>query len=270
MSTIATNAEAHTKGVFTGISGGEDNFKEQFAQALALKLNFKTSQQANEKALRQLLNAKGSAYALKQALQARAAVYEEMLDPAWFVKNFDLSAKAKTLSQRREARAMLIGAVLLVAQIGAHDVRSKLNTGKPGTLKNLIYDTRRGTAAQFVKMLAKAPMLEVMELISKEKKEQITEKLLQHADDLDYLQNLVTSLGREPGLNPSMNAVEEAYARRRFTGRFKTSGQSVRLDILLHKSTRGTADDDESAAEKAKRRQPSGRLCFKFQKGECR
>ena len=109
-----------------------------------------------------------------------------------------------------------------------------------------------------------------MELISKERKEQVTEKLLQHADDLDYLQNLVTSLGREPGLNPLMNAVEEAYARRRFTGRFKTTGQSVRLDIMLHKSTRGTADDDESAAAREKNRQPSLRLCYKFQRGECR
>ena len=165
---------------------------------------------------------------------------------------------------------MLIGAMLLVAQIGAHDIRSKLNTGKSGMLKNLMYDTRRGTAAQFVKMLSQAPMLEVMELISKEKKEQVTEKLLQHADDLDYLQNLVTSLGREPGLNPSMNAVEEAYARRRFTGRFKTTGQSVRLDILLHNSTRGIADDDESAAAKGKHRKTSLRLCYKFQKDECR
>ena len=152
MNAIATNAEAHTKGVFTGISGGEDNFKEEFAQALALKLNFKTSQQANEKALRQLLNAKGSAYGLKQALQARAAIYENMLDPSWFVKNFDLSAKAKGLNQRREARSMLIGAVLLVAQIGAHDIGSMLNSGDSRILKNIMYHTRRGTAAQFIKM----------------------------------------------------------------------------------------------------------------------
>ena len=95
--------------------GGEDNFKEQFAQALALKLNFKTSQQANEKALRQLMNNKGSAYGVKQALQARAVIYDNILDPSWFVKNFDLSAKTKGVGQRREARAMLIGSVLLIA-----------------------------------------------------------------------------------------------------------------------------------------------------------
>ena len=270
MNAIATNAEAQTKGVFSGISGGGDNFKEEFAQALALKLNLKTTQHANEKALRQLLNAKGAAYSLKQVLQARAAIYENMLDPSWFVKNVDISAKAKGLNQRREARSMLIGAVLLVAQIGAHDIRSSLNSGSSEILENIMYDTRRGTATQFIKLLAQAPMLEVMELISKEKKEKITEKLLQHADDLDYLQNLVTAIGREPGLNPAMNAVEEAYARRRFTRRFKTTGQSVKLDIMLHKSTEGTADNDEATTAGGKHRKPSSRLCHQFQKGECR
>ena len=249
--------------------GGEDNFKEQFTQALALKLNFKTSQQANEKALRQLLDKKGSAYGVKQALQARAAIYDNMLDPSWFVKNFDLSAKTKEVGQRREARAMLIGAVLLIAQIGAHDIRSRLSEGKPGLLKDILYDTRRGTALQFMKLLSQAPMLEVMEAICKEKKDMITEKLLQHADDLDYLQNLVSSLGRETSLNPSMNAVAEAFARRRFKDRFKTMGQSVRLDTMLYKSTKGKADEDETAVAGGKNRIPSNRLCWKFQKNEC-
>ena len=252
MKAIATNAEARTKGVFTGISGGEDNFKEQFAQALALKLNFKTSQQANEKALRQLMDNKGSAYGVKQALQARAAIYDNMLDPSWFVKNFDLSAKTKDVGQRREARAMLIGAVLLIAQLGAHDIRSRLSQGTPGLLKEILYDPRRGTALQFIKLLSQAPMLEVMEVICKEKKDVISEKLLQHADDLDYLQNLISSIGRETSINPSMNAVAEAFARRRYTGRFKTTGQSVRLDTMLYRSTKGTTDEDESAVTAGK------------------
>ena len=59
---------------------GLDNFKDQLSQALALQLNFKTTQQANEKALRSLLKSQGLATDLKQALQARAAVYGELLD----------------------------------------------------------------------------------------------------------------------------------------------------------------------------------------------
>ena len=51
MSTIACNAGAATKGIFSKLSGGEENFRNQLTQALALQLNFNTTQQANEKAL---------------------------------------------------------------------------------------------------------------------------------------------------------------------------------------------------------------------------
>ena len=81
MSSIACNAEFLAKGTFSNVAkGGEDNFKDQLSQALALQLNFKTTQQANEKALRSLLKSQGLATDLKQALQARAAVYGELLD----------------------------------------------------------------------------------------------------------------------------------------------------------------------------------------------
>ena len=56
MSAIACNAEAGAKGVFNLVSGGDDTFKEQVTQALAIKLNLKTNQQANERALRNLLH----------------------------------------------------------------------------------------------------------------------------------------------------------------------------------------------------------------------
>ena len=82
MSAIACNAEAGAKGVFNLVSGGDDTFKEQVTQALAIKLNLKTNQQANERALRNLLQSKGRNISLKQALQARAAVYGYALDPA--------------------------------------------------------------------------------------------------------------------------------------------------------------------------------------------
>ena len=51
MSAIACNAEVGAQGRFNSVSGGNDTFKEYVSQALALKLNLKTNQQANEKAL---------------------------------------------------------------------------------------------------------------------------------------------------------------------------------------------------------------------------
>ena len=50
MSAIACNAEVGAQGKFNLVSGGNDNFKEYVSQALALKLNLKTTQQENEKA----------------------------------------------------------------------------------------------------------------------------------------------------------------------------------------------------------------------------
>ena len=63
MSAIACNAGDKAKGIFCGLAGGDETFKDEFAQALALKLNFTTTQRANEKALKDLTNANGSATA---------------------------------------------------------------------------------------------------------------------------------------------------------------------------------------------------------------
>ena len=70
MSAIACNAGAGAIGVFNLVSRGEDSFKEQVTQALALNLNLKTNQQANERSLLNLLKSKGLDGNLKQVLQA--------------------------------------------------------------------------------------------------------------------------------------------------------------------------------------------------------
>ena len=263
MSSIACNAESQAKGIFSKIAkGGEDDsFRDYLTQALALKLDFKTTQQANEKALRSLIKSSGLATDLKQALQARAAIYGGMLDPSWFNRGFDLGAKADDLRQRRQARAMLIGGVLLVAQLGAHRIRSLLADGKKGVLDD-IRPSSVGTAAHFTKALGQAPMLEVMKFVDNQKGEQLINALLQHADDLDYLQELVSSMAKQSSLNPSLNAVAQAYSRRRFTGRFKAEGQSIELDTLVHQSTRSSKDDD--TATKTKLTGKSERLCWAF------
>ena len=58
--------------------------------------------------------------------------------------------------------------------------------------------------------------MEVIKFVNREKGEQLTKVLLQHADDLDYLQDLMNSLSKKGSLNPSLNAVIQAYSRRRF------------------------------------------------------
>ena len=87
----------------------------------------------------------------------------------------------------------------------------------------------------------------MLKFIDKEKSTHIVEGLLQNADDMDYLQSLITCIGKESSINPTMNAVADAFARRRISGRFKSGTQSVGLDILLRNSTKGPKDDDEPA-----------------------
>ena len=74
MSSIACNVGSEARGVFNIASEGKDSFNEHLGQALALKLNLKTSKQANEKVLLSLLKPGGENAGLKQVLQARAAV----------------------------------------------------------------------------------------------------------------------------------------------------------------------------------------------------
>ena len=99
-----------------------------------------------------------------------------------------------------------------------------------------------------------------------ERHTELGEWLLQLADDLNYLQELISAVGRESSLNPTLNAVVEAFNRRRFYNRFKTSGKNVELDILLNQSTQ-SSKDDELCIQRASKNSP--RLRFAFQRGRC-
>ena len=82
MSSIACNPTDGAKGRVPSFASSKDTFSEQVSQALAIKLNLKTTQHANEKALVMLLQADSYCGELKQTLQARAAVYGTQLDPS--------------------------------------------------------------------------------------------------------------------------------------------------------------------------------------------
>ena len=51
-------------------------------------------------------------------------------------------------------------------------------------------------------------------------------------------------MGNKKELNPVMNAVCEAFSRRRWQGSFRAEGRSIELDTLLFDDTKGDADDD--------------------------
>ena len=59
-----------------------EQLHNDLSQAVALKLNLKTHQHANEKMLQMLMGTGGQRAVLKQAVQARADVYEQVADPS--------------------------------------------------------------------------------------------------------------------------------------------------------------------------------------------
>ena len=60
----------------------DDKFQTEVSQALALKLDLKTRQHANDKMLGRLIQSGGECSSLKQAVQARAAIYGEVGEPS--------------------------------------------------------------------------------------------------------------------------------------------------------------------------------------------
>ena len=168
---------------------------------------------------------------------------------------------------------MLVGAPLFSAQLGAHKIRKMLSSG--GDPFNFdLADV--GTAGQFVKALGKMSPLNVLRLIDKTNEKSLTAALLQHADDLDYVQNLLNVIGTEAGVNPAMNAVSDAFSRRRFSRRFKTGDQNVKLDALLNSGSKVPTDDDEAVGQKTRKGselQPNvastTKTCFLFQNNTC-
>ena len=80
MSTFAKNSREDLTGKGSLNNYPDDSFKSEVCQALALKLNLKTQQHANERMLRKMIATGGNCSSLKQAVQARAAVYSEFSD----------------------------------------------------------------------------------------------------------------------------------------------------------------------------------------------
>ena len=60
----------------------------------------------------------------------------------------------------------------------------------------------------------------------------VKENLLQHAEDLDYIQDVLNVVGSFSELNPTLHAVLAGFNRRRISGSFKDGHQSVIMDRL--------------------------------------
>ena len=74
-----------------------------------------------------------------------------------------MGTKAKSRKDRNLARSRLVGAPLLVAQLGAMEFRDRMRNGDETVLKTLRLGTKT-TVAEVLKKLGQAPPLAVLEL----------------------------------------------------------------------------------------------------------
>ena len=160
----------------------------------------------------------------------------------------DIGGKARTLRERRQARSQLAGAPLLVAQLGALEFRNRMVRGDNSAAKNLRLGTVI-TVAEFLKLLGQMSPLAVLQLCFGHESFDFPIHLLQHADDLDFVQDTLTATGASSELNPILNGVLAGFNRRKRYNRFKFGQYNLELDRLRYATTTSENDSDKLATE---------------------
>ena len=155
-----------------------------------------------------------------------------------------MGAKARSIAERNKARALLASAPLMVAQLGALEFRKKMMTGNLDILRKLRLNAP-STVGELLQQLADVPPLALLKLFNKDAGDFIMNNMIQHSGDLDYVQDVLTTVAEHPQLNPSKFAVLEGFNRRRNFGRFKLGHHSIDLDRLRFSHT-ATPDDNDS------------------------
>lgn len=229
MSQIARNSAFAATGIGQNNLELERELSDQIKMELALKMGLNGPQQLNKRALCNVLSSHASRSDMKQILQARAELYNESVSPKFFTRSADLAAKSNTEEARSSARSLLAAAPLTVIQLDARDLRDQMTRGDTSILNTLKLGTR-GTTAQFLKALGKAPLMDIIRLLDASKADYISSSFLRQAEDLDFVQEVLTATGKHKALNPLLNAVLDAFSRRRRSGGFKDGPHSLEMD----------------------------------------
>ena len=163
---------------------------------------------------------------------------------------------------------MLAGAPLFAIQIRELEFRQKMIHGNTEALKTIRMGTQL-TAAEFLKMLGALPPLALLRLCNQEVGDYVRAHLLRQADDMDYVQNVISAAGRNAELNPTLNAVLAGFSRRKRVGKFKDGQHNLDFDRLRFAHTATPRDNDLLAkkVEKKPQKQSTTRHpCWYFQK----
>ena len=103
--------------------------------------------------------------------------------------------------------------------------------------------------AELLKTFGRAPPLTMLELCYGRKEFNFSESLLQLADDLDFVQDILSAVGSAHEINPTLNSVQAGFNRRRRLNRFKRGHHNLELDRLRFATTASPLDSDLVAKE---------------------
>ena len=221
---------------------------EQLQMALTVQLGLNGPQQVKERVLHNVLSSASARVDIKQILQSRAELYGDELDPKLFQQSVDLGGKASTTKKRNQARSQLAGAPLLVAQLTSLEFRKKLLEGDNNLVQNLHMGTWT-TVAELLKVFGKIPPLSLLCLCNPEFGKYVSEHILQHADDLDFVQDILSATAVSTALNPILNSVIAGFGRRKSYRRFKYGQLNMHFDRLRYAESETKNDHDIKGKE---------------------
>ena len=107
--------------------------------------------------------------------------------------------------------------------------------------------------AELLKVLGKIPPLSLLSICNPVFGKYATEHLLQHSDDLDFVQDVLTATGASKELNPILHSVLAGFGRRRRCGRFKSGQLNIHFDRLRFADTTTENDSDQKVKDFAKK-----------------
>ena len=98
--------------------------------------------------------------------------------------------------------------------------------------------------SETIRMLGQAPPLAILKLCNRATGEEISSKLVQHLDDLDFVQDVLSVNANHQELNPTMHGVIEGLSRRKTFHRFKHNHRGMYIDRLRFRHTVTPKDSD--------------------------
>ena len=142
----------------------------------------------------------------------------------------------------------MVAASLMIAQAGLQRLRVLLDDGDDQVLARVRL-SEQITVAETLKFLSLAPPLAILTLLNKIRAKDIYSQAAKVSAELDFVQAVLDLVAAKDSLNPSLNAVAEAFRRRLLSDSFMSGDHSIQLDSLVYVDTSSPNDFDHCVTD---------------------